>query len=74
VARTSCIQSYGNEVRVVLDHHVLLDFYSAISLKQQSVGRHVTPLEHIILITSQPVFALTPYSYMFSGEAAHTSL
>jgi hypothetical protein len=25
-----------------------------------SVGRHVAPLEHIILITSQSVFALTP--------------
>jgi hypothetical protein len=30
-----------------------------ILLKQQSAGRHVTPLEHIILIPSQPVFALT---------------
>jgi hypothetical protein len=27
------------------------------SLKQQSVGRHVAPLGHIILIPSQPVFA-----------------
>jgi hypothetical protein len=24
------------------------------------VGRHVAPLEHIILIPSQPAFALTP--------------
>jgi len=31
-----------------------LDFYSASPLKQQSVGRHVTILEHIVLITSQP--------------------
>jgi len=31
----------------------------ARELKQQSVGRHVAPLEHIILIPSQPVFALS---------------
>jgi hypothetical protein len=37
-----------------------LDFYSASSLKQQSAGRHVAPLGHIILIPSQPVFALSP--------------
>ena len=29
------------------------------SLKQQSVGRHVTPLKLIILILSQPVCGLT---------------
>ena len=38
----------------------VLDFYSASSLKQQSADRHVAPLGHIILIPSQPVFALTP--------------
>jgi hypothetical protein len=38
-----------------------LDFYSASSLKQQSAGRHVAPLGHIVLIPSQPVFALSPY-------------
>jgi hypothetical protein len=43
-----------------LDQHAELDFHSASSLKQQSVGRHVTPLGHIILIPNQPVFALTP--------------
>jgi len=31
-----------------------------ISLKQQSAGRHVAPLGRIILIPSQPVFALAP--------------
>ena len=35
-------------------------FYSASSLKQQSAYRHVTPLGYIILIPSQPVFALSP--------------
>jgi hypothetical protein len=37
-----------------------MECYSASSLKQQSVGRHVTPLGHIILIPTQPVFAPTP--------------
>jgi len=37
-----------------------LDFYSASSLKQQSAGRHVAQLGHIILIPRQPVSALSP--------------
>ena len=49
-----------NEIRFVLDQHAELKFYSASSLKQQSAGRHVAPLGHIILIPSQPVFALSP--------------
>jgi hypothetical protein len=49
-----------DEVRFNLDQHAELDFYSASSLKQQSTGRHVAPLGHIILIPSQPVFALSP--------------
>jgi hypothetical protein len=47
-------------VRFVLDQHAELDFYSASSLKQQSSGRRVAPLGHIILIPSWPVFALSP--------------
>ena len=39
----------------VLDQQAELDLYSASSLKQ-----HVAPLGHIILIPSQPVFALSP--------------
>jgi len=35
-------------------------FYSASSLKQQQADKHVAPLGHIIPITSQPVFALSP--------------
>jgi hypothetical protein len=46
--------------RFVLDQHAELDFNSASSLKQQSAGRHVAPLGHIILIPSQPVFTLSP--------------
>jgi hypothetical protein len=43
-------------VLFVLDQQI---FSSASSLKQQSTDRHVSPLEHIILILSQPVFALS---------------
>jgi hypothetical protein len=39
-----------DDVRFVLDQHAELDFDSASSLKQQSAGRHVAPLGHIILI------------------------
>ena len=49
-----------DEVSFVLDQHAELDFYSASSLKQQSAGRHVALLGHIILIPSWPVFALSP--------------
>jgi hypothetical protein len=47
------------DVRFVLDKHTELNFYSASSLKQQSSGKHVAPLGHIILIPSQPVFKHT---------------
>jgi hypothetical protein len=42
-------------VLFVLDQQI---FSSASSLKQQSTDRHVSPLEHIILILSQPVLNL----------------
>jgi len=48
-----------DEVTFVLEHGYF-DFYSASSLKQQSAGSYVAPLAHIILIPSQPVFALSP--------------
>jgi hypothetical protein len=51
---------FNDEVHFVLDQHTELDFYSASSLKQQSADRHVAPLGHIILIPSQPAFALSP--------------
>jgi hypothetical protein len=35
-----------------------LEFYSISSFKQQSGGKYLAPLGHIILIPSQPVFAL----------------
>jgi hypothetical protein len=49
-----------DNVCFVLDQHALLYAYSTNLLKQQSMSRHVAPLGHIILITSQPVFAFTP--------------
>jgi len=50
-----------------------LDFYSTSSLKQQSTDRHVATLEHIILIPSQPAFALSPECCVLSGEATNTN-
>ena len=58
--RTSYFQWSDEEVRFVLELHGDLNLYSDSSLKQQSVGRHVAPFEHTILILSQPFVALTP--------------
>ena len=52
-----CVSIYFIIIRM---EHNELDFYSASSLKQQSTNTHVAPLGHIILIQSQPVFALNP--------------
>ena len=49
-----------DEVSFVLNQHALFNVYSANSLKQQSADRHVALLGHIILIPSQPVYALSP--------------
>ena len=62
-----------DETRFVLDQHAELDFYSAGSLKQQPADRHVAPLGHIILIPSQPVFALSPQCCVLSGEATNAN-
>jgi hypothetical protein len=48
MAKKSYIKWENNDVIFVLD------FYSAISLKQQSAGRHDAPLERNSLIPSQP--------------------
>ena len=45
-------------VHFVLDQLLIGNFYSASLLKQQSAGRHVAPLWHIILIPSQPTSLL----------------
>jgi hypothetical protein len=62
---------WNDEVRFVFDQYTQLDFYSASPLKQQSLDRHVAPFRHIILIPSQPVFALSPKCCVVSGEAAN---
>ena len=49
-----------NEVRFVVDQDAELQLHSSSSLKQQSAGRHVTPLGYIILIPGQLLFALSP--------------
>jgi len=49
-------------------------FNSNSLLKQQSAGRHVAPLGHIILIQSQSFFVLTPKWYQLCGEAANTGV
>jgi hypothetical protein len=51
-----------DDVRFLLDQHAELDFHNASGfLKQQSTGRHVSTLGHIILIIpSQTVFGLIP--------------
>ena len=50
-----------------------MDFYGASSLKEQSAGRHVAPLGHIILIPGQPVFALSRSWCVLSREATHAN-
>ena len=60
MVRTSYIHRNDDDVSFVQDQHAELDFYNASSLKKPSVGRHVAPLRQIILIPSQPVFALIP--------------
>ena len=59
--RTSNIRwDDDDDIRLVLEQHSWLDFYSAISPKQKFTGRYVTPLGHIILILRQPPIVLTP--------------
>ena len=48
-----------DDVRIILYQEAFLNLYSIMSLKQQSVSRHMTPLGHIILIPSLSVIALT---------------
>jgi hypothetical protein len=69
MTRTSYIRWNDNDIRFVLDRHASLDFYSASSPKQHSVGRHITLLRHIIPIPSQPVFTLSHQCCMTSRKA-----
>jgi hypothetical protein len=49
-----------NDFRICTRPKRLLHFLSASLLKQQSTGNDVAPLRHIMLISSQPVFDVTP--------------
>jgi hypothetical protein len=50
-----------DEIRFVLDQHAeLVFFHSSSSLKQQSAGKAVAPLGHIIIIPSKPVLVFPP--------------
>ena len=49
-----------DDVRFVTHNTLSWIFIVASSLKQQSVGKHVAPLVHIILILNQLIFALSP--------------
>ena len=60
LARKSCLRWDDYDVYFVLDQHARLNFHGAISLEQQSVGRHVASLGHIIFILSKPILALSP--------------
>ena len=61
MAITSYIRLNRDDVHFVLVQEAQLYFDCASSLKQQSVGRHVTPLRHICLLSSQPVFGVKQY-------------
>ena len=61
-----------DDVRFVLDQHAELDIYSASSLKQQSAGKHVAPLGHIILIQRQPVIKNQLYCFWLDLTGART--
>ena len=47
--------------------------FIGFSLKQQSTDRYVAPLWHIILIPSQPVFALSPECCVLSGQSTNAN-
>ena len=43
-------------------------------MKQQSAGRHVVSLRHIILIPNQPIFALSSECCVLSAEITNTNV
>ena len=54
MGQTSCIQC-NDDAHLVLHEHAELDICDVNSVKQQSVGRHVAPLGHIIQNNSSTV-------------------
>ena len=68
-ANSAIVQLYRGEYKLIFNEMMMgsamcytntLSLYIASSLKQQSADKHVAPLWNIILISSQPVFALSP--------------
>jgi hypothetical protein len=59
MARTSYIRWDYDDIRCLPNQHDKLYCYSA-SLLEQSVGKHISPLQDITLIPTQSVFVLTP--------------
>ena len=66
IARSSYLPCDDNDVHIALDKLAYLVVQSVSSLKQQSAGRHVAPLGHIVLIASQPVFTFSLWCSVFS--------
>ena len=63
----------NDDISYILGQQAWLDFNSDITLNQSSsADRHVSTLRHIITIIGQQVFALSPYYWLLSGEAAIT--
>jgi len=64
-ANSSIFQLYHGENKLAFNEMMMMSALFQTNtlswiLKQQSVGRHVAPLGHIILIPNQSVFALSP--------------
>jgi hypothetical protein len=72
-ARTSYIRWDAIDVCFVLDQHASLDFHVASTLKQQSAGRHVSPLGYWIHYPDSEQTSLSPYCYLLSGETINTN-
>ena len=58
----------------VLDQYANLDFNSVSSLKQQSAERQIISIGNIVLISSQPVLALSPYCCVLSGGTTNPNV
>ena len=66
-------EQVDDEAHFVLDQHARFNLYSVSSLKQQSADRYIAQLGLIILILSQPVFALSPLCCVLSRDATNNN-
>ena len=67
--------SYSNEMMMMSALYWTLSWiFIELAYWNKSTQRQITPLRHIILIPSQPVFADIVWCCMFRGEAAITNL